>query len=79
MFGSFRRYFSSDLAIDQAQRLVAHPDKDLAARARKVIDRGGRLPSADREAVLKTLMPAAAHVTIGEGAKVTQDLKINVR
>ena len=48
---------SSDLAIDQAQRLVGHPDKDLAARARKVIDRGGRLPSADREMVLKTLLP----------------------
>ena len=48
---------SSDLAIDQAQRLVGHPDKGLAERARKVIDRGGRLPSADREMVLKSLLP----------------------
>jgi putative membrane-bound dehydrogenase-like protein len=47
----------TDLAIDQAQRLIGHPDKTLAERARTVIDRGGRLPSADRQQVLASLLP----------------------
>jgi putative membrane-bound dehydrogenase-like protein len=48
---------TSDLAIDQGQRLMAHPETDLAARAKAVFERGGRLPSADREAVLAELLP----------------------
>ncbi len=48
---------ATDLAIDQSQRLSAHPDKAIAERASKVLSAGGRLPSADRQAVLTALLP----------------------
>ncbi len=48
---------ASDLAIDQAQRLTAHPNKSIAERARKLLEQGGRMPSPDREKVLAALLP----------------------
>ncbi len=48
---------ATDLAIDQAQRLTAYPDKALADRARGLLDRGDRMPSPDRQKVLAELLP----------------------
>jgi uncharacterized protein len=50
---------ASDLSADQAQQLSGHPDEKLAARAREVLARGGRLPSPDRQKVIDDLL----HVT----------------
>ncbi len=47
----------SDLALDQKQALAAHPDKEIAARAKKLLARGGDLPSPDRQKVVEALMP----------------------
>jgi hypothetical protein len=46
-----------DLALDQKQALAAHPDRALAERARKLLERGGGLPSADRQKVVDQLLP----------------------
>ncbi|MBY0586265.1 ThuA domain-containing protein [bacterium] len=47
----------SDLLIDQRQSLTTHPDKMIAARAKRVFSAGGGLPSLDRVKVLEELMP----------------------
>jgi uncharacterized protein len=47
----------NDLSLDQSQQLSNHPDKKLAERARALLARGGRLPSADRKKVLDEYMP----------------------
>jgi putative membrane-bound dehydrogenase-like protein len=47
----------ADLALDQKQRLAAHPNRTLAERARKLLARGGTLPSPDRDKVLQELLP----------------------
>jgi putative heme-binding domain-containing protein len=47
----------SDLALDQKQALAAHPDRRIAARAKKILARGGDLPSPDRQKVVEALMP----------------------
>jgi putative membrane-bound dehydrogenase-like protein len=47
----------ADLSLDQQRALAAHPDKDLAALARKVLERGGGLPNADRQKVIDQLLP----------------------
>jgi putative membrane-bound dehydrogenase-like protein len=49
----------ADLSIDQMQQLSRHPDDAVAARARKLLAGGGRLPSADRQKVLTALLPLA--------------------
>ena len=49
----------NDLALDQKQALAAHPDKKLAAKAAKLLARGGALPNADRQKVLDDLLPIA--------------------
>ncbi|MEX2188688.1 MAG: PVC-type heme-binding CxxCH protein [Pirellulales bacterium] len=41
-----------DLALDQRQQLAAHPDKELAARAAKLLAAGGGLPNPDRQKVI---------------------------
>ncbi len=41
-----------DLALDQRQQLAAHPDKELAARAAKMLAAGGGLPNPDRQKVI---------------------------
>jgi hypothetical protein len=47
----------ADLSLDQKQALAAHPNKQLAARARQILKRGGVLPNADRQKVLDELLP----------------------
>jgi putative membrane-bound dehydrogenase-like protein len=46
-----------DLSLDQKQALRVHPDKDIKALAEKLMAAGGGLPDADRDKVLKTLLP----------------------
>ena len=47
----------SDLTLDQKQALTSHPDRRLANRARRLLERGGGLPNPDRQKVLDDLMP----------------------
>jgi putative membrane-bound dehydrogenase-like protein len=48
---------ATDLSLDQSQQLTRHPDKKIADRARVILDRGGRLPSPDRQKVLDEYLP----------------------
>jgi putative membrane-bound dehydrogenase-like protein len=45
-----------EMALDQKQALAAHPDKAIAERAKKILERGGGLPSADRQKVIDQLL-----------------------
>jgi len=47
------------LDLDQKQALAAHPNSLLAFRAMRLLEAGGSLPNADRQAVLDELMPLA--------------------
>jgi putative membrane-bound dehydrogenase-like protein len=49
----------ADLALDQKQALAAHPDSAIAARAKKLLARGGDLPDPDRQKVVEKLTPLA--------------------
>jgi putative heme-binding domain-containing protein len=49
----------ADLSLDQKQALADHPDKRIAARAKKLLAAGGGLPNADRQKVLADLLPLA--------------------
>lgn len=55
-----------DLSLDQKQALRAHPDKDIRAIAEKLMAAGGGLPDADRDKVLKSLLPVCEEK--GDGA-----------
>ncbi len=46
-----------DLTLAQQQALTSHPDRKVAFLARKLLTRGGALPSADRQKVIDQLMP----------------------
>ncbi|MFN9717723.1 MAG: PVC-type heme-binding CxxCH protein [Planctomycetota bacterium] len=46
-----------DLSLDQKQALRVHPDKDIRALAETLMAAGGGLPDADRDKVLKSLLP----------------------
>lgn len=46
-----------DLTLDQKQSLRAHPDKDIRKSAETLMAAGGGLPDADRDKVLKSLLP----------------------
>jgi putative membrane-bound dehydrogenase-like protein len=46
-----------ELALDQKQALAAHPDRQIAARARQILERGGSLPNADRQKVVDQMLP----------------------
>jgi putative heme-binding domain-containing protein len=52
-----RKALLSELTLDQKQALTAHPDKKLAARAKKLLASGGALPDANRQLVLDKLLP----------------------
>jgi putative membrane-bound dehydrogenase-like protein len=52
-----RQVLLTDLSLDQRQQLASHPDRRLAARARKLLARGGGLPSPDRQKVIDELLP----------------------
>lgn len=45
----------NELALDQRQSLAQHPDKELRKKAEALFARGGALPSADRQKVIKEL------------------------
>jgi uncharacterized protein len=47
----------AELTLDQKQALAAHPDKKIAGQAKKILARGGGLPSADRQKVISDMMP----------------------
>jgi putative membrane-bound dehydrogenase-like protein len=49
----------NDLTLDQKQSLASHPDKQIAALAKKLLASGGGLPSPDRVKVLEEFMPVA--------------------
>jgi hypothetical protein len=49
----------SDLALDQRQALAAHPDEEVARRAKALLARGGGLPDPDRQKVFDELLPLA--------------------
>ncbi|MEY3457034.1 MAG: hypothetical protein RL215_191 [Planctomycetota bacterium] len=46
-----------DLTLDQKQALRAHPDREIRSAAEKLMAAGGGLPDADRDKVLKSLLP----------------------
>jgi putative membrane-bound dehydrogenase-like protein len=47
----------TELSLDQKQGLAAHPSATLAERAKRILARGGGLPSPDRQKVIDELMP----------------------
>ena len=50
----------SELALDQKQALAAHPNRDIAARAKKLLASGGGLPDRDRQLVIDRLAPSSS-------------------
>jgi putative membrane-bound dehydrogenase-like protein len=48
-----------ELSLDQRQTLTSHPDRSLRQQARQLLERGGALPSPDRQQVLTDLAPLA--------------------
>lgn len=42
----------AELSLDQRQNLTRHPDRQVRQRAEQLLERGGALPSADRQKVL---------------------------
>lgn len=49
----------ADLTLDQKQALAAHPNRDIARRAKEILARDSGLPSPDRQKVLDELLPLA--------------------
>lgn len=47
----------TDLSLEQKQALANHPDKELAARVKPLMAKGGGLPNPDRQKVIDELMP----------------------
>jgi putative membrane-bound dehydrogenase-like protein len=45
----------TELALDQRTALAQYPDAQLAARFREILEKGGGLPSADRQKVIEEL------------------------
>ncbi|MCG8653415.1 MAG: ThuA domain-containing protein [Pirellulales bacterium] len=48
----------AELSLDQKQALMAHPSESIKRLARGLLNRGGALPNADRQAVLQSMMAA---------------------
>jgi putative membrane-bound dehydrogenase-like protein len=47
----------NDLSLEQKQALANHPDKQLAARVKPLLAKGGGLPNPDRQKVIDELLP----------------------
>ncbi|RMG40211.1 MAG: glycosyl hydrolase [Planctomycetota bacterium] len=47
----------ADLRLDQRQALLAHPDPEIARRAKALLEKGGGLPNPDRQRVIKQFLP----------------------
>lgn len=60
----------SELALDHKQALAAHPDKEVAARAKTVLAKSGDLPNADRQKVVEKLTPLTKKTGDVEKGKV---------
>ncbi|MFO0907555.1 MAG: PVC-type heme-binding CxxCH protein [Isosphaeraceae bacterium] len=56
-----------DLSLDQKQALSAHPNAEIARRAKAMIAQGGGLPDADRQKVIDQLGPIV--LKAGDAAK----------
>ena len=65
----------SDLSLDQKQALVVHPNKEIAARAKKILASGGGMPDADRQKVIDEYSPKA--LAKGDAAKGKEIFKTN--
>lgn len=46
-----------ELTLDQKQALAVHPNAEIKSLAKKLLERGGMLPDADRQKVLDELLP----------------------
>lgn len=46
----------AELSLDQRQNLTRHPDGSVRRRAERLLERGGALPSADRQKVIEDLI-----------------------
>jgi putative membrane-bound dehydrogenase-like protein len=44
-----------DMTVDQRQQLLRHPDAQLAATAKQILERGGQIPNPDRQKVIDSL------------------------
>lgn len=51
-----RKVMPQDLALDQQQALLAHPNREIQREAREIFSRSGGLPNPDRQKVLASLM-----------------------
>lgn len=60
----------ADLSLDQQQALAAHPNGQLATRARKLLSSGGGLPNPDRQKVLVELLPLASQTADAAAGKL---------
>ncbi len=60
----------AELTLDQKEALAAHPDRKIAFRAKKILARGGGLPSADRQKVIDDLMPLLKRTGNAEHGKL---------
>lgn len=59
----------TELALDQKQALAAHPDKQIAERAKAILAKGGGLPNADRQKVVEEFLPSlkkSGNVEVGK-------------
>jgi putative membrane-bound dehydrogenase-like protein len=52
----------AELSLDQRQGLANHPNRRVAARARRLLARGGGLPNPDRQKVIDDLTPLTTRV-----------------
>jgi putative membrane-bound dehydrogenase-like protein len=48
---------ASDLALDQKQALLTHPDRAIAGRSKRLLESSGGLPNPDRQKVVDQLLP----------------------
>jgi putative membrane-bound dehydrogenase-like protein len=58
-----------ELSLDQKQALASHPNKEIAARAKALLERGGGLPDADRQKVIDALAPVVLKPGAGDATR----------
>ena len=61
----------AEFALNQRQNLTRHPDRNVRRRAEEILKRGGALPNADREKVLKdyaSITEMHGNATAGQAA-----------
>jgi len=60
----------AELSLAQKQTLLAHPEKGIASRAKKLLASGGGLPSADRQKVIDQFLPLLAKKANADAGKL---------